>query len=262
MMPLARSAAATAAASTVSSKSIVAVTWLRADCVGDERRRVRVRARPSRRRCRPTVSQRPAENSESAVAEHPLELVIEQEDRGERGRVVGLVEAGVLDRDRQVECRRHPAIASPGAARCARSHAVSRARARGRRRSRSTSAARSNRRRTRRRRRAFRPRPTCRRPTRARRCRRAGGPAPSRRWTSRCADRRRRRLRRGREAADARRASVSHTCGSSRCGAALVTAANFDENSPITRCVLRRSMSPNAAASQNAVEPPLPSSTS
>ena len=39
--------------------------------------------------------------------------------------------------------------------------------------------------------------------------------------------------------------SVSHTCGSSRWGAALVTCANFDENSPITKWVLRRSTSPN-----------------
>ena len=38
-----------------------------------------------------------------------------------------------------------------------------------------------------------------------------------------------------------------------------MTAANFDENSPNARCSLRRSMSPNAAASQNVVVPPLPS---
>ena len=43
---------------------------------------------------------------------------------------------------------------------------------------------------------------------------------------------------------------------------ARVTAANFEENSPNTRCSARRSTSPNAAASQNAVLPPLPSSTS
>ena len=55
---------------------------------------------------------------------------------------------------------------------------------------------------------------------------------------------------------------VSHTCGSSRCGAERATAANFDENSPMTRCVLRRSTRPNTAASQKRVEPPLPISTS
>ena len=38
--------------------------------------------------------------------------------------------------------------------------------------------------------------------------------------------------------------------------------ANFDENSPHTRCCARRSIRPNAAASQNEVEPPLPRSTS
>ena len=36
--------------------------------------------------------------------------------------------------------------------------------------------------------------------------------------------------------------SVSQTCGSSRCGAARDAAANFDENSPITKCVLCRSI--------------------
>ena len=38
--------------------------------------------------------------------------------------------------------------------------------------------------------------------------------------------------------------------------------ANFAPNSPKVRCSLRFSMSEKAAASQNAVEPPLPSSTS
>ena len=47
---------------------------------------------------------------EPAVGEHPVELVGEQEQRRERGRVVGLVEAGVLERDREVERRRHPAV--------------------------------------------------------------------------------------------------------------------------------------------------------
>jgi hypothetical protein len=38
--------------------------------------------------------------------------------------------------------------------------------------------------------------------------------------------------------------------------------ANFELNSPYVRCSERSSISPNAAASQNAVEPPLPSTTS
>ncbi len=46
---------------------------------------------------------------EPAVLEHPLQLLVEEVERRERGRVVRLVEARVLDRDRQVERRRHPA---------------------------------------------------------------------------------------------------------------------------------------------------------
>ena len=52
------------------------------------------------------------------------------------------------------------------------------------------------------------------------------------------------------------------TSGSSRWGAPCTTAANLEENSPKLRCWLRRSISPKAAASQNVVVPPLPSSTS
>ena len=85
---------------------------------------------------------------------------------------------------------------------------------------------------------ACRSRPRCRRPRRAPRCGRVGAPEPSRRSTSRCAGTRRRRRRRDPGAPGVRPGAVSHTCGSSRCGAARVTAANFDENSPITRCVL------------------------
>jgi hypothetical protein len=54
----------------------------------------------------------------------------------------------------------------------------------------------------------------------------------------------------------------STTTGSSRWGAAVVTWANFDENSPTTRCWARRSTRPNAAASQNRVDPPLARRTS
>ncbi len=51
------------------------------------------------------------------------------------------------------------------------------------------------------------------------------------------------------------------TCGASSHGAATAL-ANFEPNSPKDRFSARRSTSPNAAASQNAVEPPLPRTTS
>jgi hypothetical protein len=56
-------------------------------------------------------------------------------------------------------------------------------------------------------------------------------------------------------------AGASITCGASRNGAAA-DPANFAPNSPKVRCSLRFSIRENAAASQNAVDPPLPSSTS
>ncbi len=52
------------------------------------------------------------------------------------------------------------------------------------------------------------------------------------------------------------------TIGSARNGARPVTVANFWVNSPYTRCSARWRTSPQAAASQNAVAPPLPSITS
>jgi hypothetical protein len=52
------------------------------------------------------------------------------------------------------------------------------------------------------------------------------------------------------------------TWGSSRNGAAVTAAANLAENSPNTRCWLRRSIREKLARSQNRVEPPLPSATS
>ena len=54
----------------------------------------------------------------------------------------------------------------------------------------------------------------------------------------------------------------SMTVGASSHGAAAVTLANFDENSPNDRCCALWSTRPNAAISQNAVVPPLPSTTS
>ena len=52
------------------------------------------------------------------------------------------------------------------------------------------------------------------------------------------------------------------TVGSERKGAAAVTLANFEENSPNERCSARSRTRPKAAMSQNAVAPPLPSTTS
>ena len=51
------------------------------------------------------------------------------------------------------------------------------------------------------------------------------------------------------------------TDGASSHGAAAAALANFDENSPNDRCWLFFSISPNVAMSQNAVAPPLPSTT-
>ena len=52
------------------------------------------------------------------------------------------------------------------------------------------------------------------------------------------------------------------TDGSTSHGAAVAAAANFEENSPKARCWLFSRISPNVAMSQNAVAPPLPSTTS
>jgi hypothetical protein len=52
------------------------------------------------------------------------------------------------------------------------------------------------------------------------------------------------------------------TIGSSKKGASAVTVANFCENSPHTRWTARLLIKPQAAASQKAVDPPLPSMTS
>ncbi len=52
------------------------------------------------------------------------------------------------------------------------------------------------------------------------------------------------------------------TVGSPRNGALWAALANFEENSPNDRCWLRSRIRPNVAMSQNAVAPPLPSTTS
>jgi hypothetical protein len=56
--------------------------------------------------------------------------------------------------------------------------------------------------------------------------------------------------------------SVVITDGSSRNGAALAAAANFELNSPKDRCWLFEEIRPKVAMSQNSVAPPLPSTTS
>ena len=52
------------------------------------------------------------------------------------------------------------------------------------------------------------------------------------------------------------------TDGSASHGASAAAFANFDENSPNDRCWLFSRISPCVATSQNAVAPPLPSTTS
>ena len=56
--------------------------------------------------------------------------------------------------------------------------------------------------------------------------------------------------------------SALSTIGSPMNGFFSTAQANLELNSPYARCSDRLSISPNAAASQNAVAPPLPSTTS
>ena len=56
--------------------------------------------------------------------------------------------------------------------------------------------------------------------------------------------------------------SLAITDGSASHGAAAAAAANFEENSPKDRCWLFSRIRPKVATSQNAVAPPLPSTTS
>ncbi len=58
------------------------------------------------------------------------------------------------------------------------------------------------------------------------------------------------------------RVGLDHLDGSASQGAALVEAANLEENSPKLRCWDFSRTRPKAAMSQKAVEPPLPSTTS
>ena len=56
--------------------------------------------------------------------------------------------------------------------------------------------------------------------------------------------------------------SLDTTIGSPMNGLFFATDANLDENSPYVKCCERSRIRPKAAASQNAVEPPLPRTTS
>ena len=231
----------------------MATTWLRR--VGSLTNGVAYdeRARPSRRRRSADSVAAPRGQLEPAVGEHPVDLLGEQEQRGQRGRVVASGRAGSVDgepRSRVGGTHR----STPRAARCARSPRASTRPATARRRRRSTSAARSSRRRTGRGRRAGRRRPTWRRPARARRRRPAGAPAVItpvdvslwvRAYTSTSGVA---------FGAMARARLGLDDLGARRGGARPRTAAaNFDENSPNARCWLRRSMRQNVAASQNSV---------
>ena len=198
------------------------------------------------------------------MVEHPLQLVDEEHQGDDGRRVGGLVLAAVVDgagtgRARPVPSGRYLAAAPP-----ARSRPVRAAPATAPRRTRSTSGGRSSRRRSRPDRRAGLPRPTWRRP-------RPGPPgsAPAGRtisaitpvdvslWINAY------RSMPSRPTASARRPTgASMTSGSSRWGAADAAAANLDENSPKTRCWLRRPIRQNVATSQKAMAPPLPSTTS
>ena len=86
--------------------------------------------------------------------------------------------------------------------------------------------------------------------------------ASPRRSTSRCGSARRGRRRSSATGSRVVAGLAAHDVGSPRCGAAAQASANFDENSPNTRCWLRCSTRPNVATSQNTVVPPLPSTIS
>ena len=165
----------------------------------------------------------------------------------------------------EVEARGYPTARWRGSARSVRSPRESRARATARRRRRSTSAARSSRRRARSGRRGARRRPRCRRSPRAGRCRRRAGrsttvwtPVDVSLWGQQYAS----------TSAFARATGCVPAGDSITSGSSEVRRGGGDRrrtsplNSPKLRCWLRRSTSPNAAASQKVVEPPLPRRTS
>ena len=83
-------------------------TWRALGRVGDERRGVARAPRPSRRGSRPSGRSATGGALEAAVVEDPLDLLVGEEERGQRRRVVGLVLAAVVEGDLQVERRRAP----------------------------------------------------------------------------------------------------------------------------------------------------------
>ena len=188
------------------------------------------------------------------------ELGGEQHQRGDAPACCRSGRAGCCQGDRRGRARPAASGRTRRCARCARPRPASTRRATARRRRRSTSAERSSRRRR-------RPGPTAaRRRRRWRRRRRAGrrrhrpGGASSiatpvevslwvRAYTSTSSSA---------TAPGWCPAAAATTTGRPRCGAAAQASANFDENSPNTRCWLRRSTRPNVATSQNTVVPPLP----
>ena len=174
-MPLARRAAARAAASTESSKSIVPTTSERLAGSATKGVAKSLRLGPAVEAARGVARCARTHQSRPPLAEHPLDLVGEQQQGRQRRRVVGLLLARVVERRLQREEVGLPAaggaveLLDPGD----RGRAEQRP-ARGRRRRRRTSAGRSSRRRPRRRRRAGRRRPRWRRSGPGRRRRRRG----------------------------------------------------------------------------------------
>ena len=112
-MPFARRVAASAAASTPVGEVDRADDQRALRRVGDERRGAPPTPRPSRRGAPTRRGVRATHQLEPAAVEHPLDLVGEQEQRRQRGRVVGLLLARVLERDRRA--RGTPAASGPSA---------------------------------------------------------------------------------------------------------------------------------------------------
>ena len=161
--------------------------------VGDERHRVRRRLRPG---VDPPgrVGGAGGGEGQPALVVQPVQLVVQQEERGDRGGVQGLVLPGVGHRDGQAQGVRDPAVRGREPLRPFQARRGTAGPATARRRSRGSSAARSSTRRSGRRRPRPRRPPTCRRrpSMRPRRRRRSAAPGPGRRSRSRCAPRRRR----------------------------------------------------------------------
>ena len=252
-----------------SSKSIVPTTAER--CAGSVtngvayRRLLRpvVQARRTSPRCAPSAHARPPLAVASSRSGRPAGTASPPP-----GCCRSAACARVVDGGRQVEKNAGDAPAGGGdRARPAPARPGTSARSTARRRSRSTSAARSSRRRTRPTSTGSPPAPLVASTStqRVRRRPRApGGSAWPRRSRSRCGSaRRRRRPASARGSGCAARAARAITVGSSRNGAAFAAVGELARRTRrTTRCCDRGRIRPNAAMSQNAVVPPLPSTTS